>query len=115
MALFNIHCDDPWFSHIKQGRKPVEGRKKTHTYQRIRPGDQIQFINGKESFVANVTEIREYATLEEYLKDVTLEKALPGMDSFDEGLNIYYAWSSKEKINQYGFLGIFITPVEESS
>lgn len=111
MAIFNIHCDDPWFSYIREGAKPVEGRKKTHTYTKIKPGDQIRFSNGKESFLADVTEIREYDTIEKYLEDVSLEKALPGVKSIEEALGIYYQWSTEEKIRQYGFLGIFVTPV----
>ncbi|MBA3958287.1 MAG: ASCH domain-containing protein [Parachlamydiaceae bacterium] len=110
MTTFNIHCDDPWFSYIRQGIKPVEGRKKTHTYQRIQVGDKINFSNGQESFLADVTEIREYQSIEEYLEDVTLEKALPGTKTMEEGLQIYYQWSPEEKIRQYGFLGIFVKP-----
>jgi len=110
MAIFNIHCEDPWFSYIREGIKPVEGRKNTHTYQKIGVGDQISFSNGKDSFIANVIEIREYRSIEDYLEDVTLEKALPGVKTIQEGLNIYYQWSTEEKIRQYGFLGIFIQP-----
>lgn len=111
MTIFNIHCEDPWFTYIRQGIKLVEGRKNTHSYKKIKAGDQINFSNGQESFIANVTEIREYDSLEKYFEDVSLEKALPGIKSIEEGLNIYYQWSTEEKIRQYGFLGIFITPV----
>lgn len=111
MTTFNIHCDEPWFSYIRQGIKPVEGRKGTHTYKKIKVGDKINFSNGQESFIADVTEIREYDSIEKYLEDVTLEKALPGIKSIEEGLNVYYQWSTEEKIRQYGFLGIFIKPV----
>ena len=111
MFVFKIHCQDPWFSYIRQGSKTVEGRKKTHTYEKIRAGDQIHFTTGKESFFADVVEVREYPTLEAYLDDVTLEKALPGIKTVEEGLNIYYQWSTKEQIAQYGFLGIFVKPV----
>jgi ASC-1-like (ASCH) protein len=110
MTTFNIHCEDPWFSHIREGTKPVEGRKKTHTYAKIKVGDQINFTNGKDCFLADVTEIREYETIEKYLDDVTLEKALPGVKSVEEALAVYYQWSSEEKIRQYGFLGIFVKP-----
>jgi ASC-1-like (ASCH) protein len=111
MALFKIHCDDPWFSYIRQGIKPVEGRKNTHSYKKIEVGDRINFSNGVENFNALVTEIRQYASLEQYFEDVTLEKALPGVKSIEEGLQIYYQWSTEEKIRQYGFLGIFIKPL----
>ena len=111
MTVYTIHCEDPWFTYIRQGIKPVEGRKKTHTYTKIKIGDQINFTNGTDSFLANVTEIREYDSLEKYFDDVTLEKALPGITSIEEGLDIYHQWSTEEKIRQYGFLGIFVTPV----
>ena len=111
MATFNIHCDDPWFSFIREGIKPVEGRKKTHSYKHIKAGDTINFSNGKENFIAKVTEVREYESLEKYFEDVGLEKALPGISTLEEGLNIYYQWSTEEKIRQYGFLGIFVKPV----
>lgn len=110
MATFNIHCDDPWFTYIRQGIKPVEGRKATHTYKKIAVDDFINFSNGTDSFKALVTEIREYDSLEAYLNDVSLEKALPGVKTLQEGLDIYYQWSPEEKIRQYGFLGIFIKP-----
>lgn len=110
MTTFNIHCDDPWFSLIQAGTKPVEGRKKTHSYTKIKAGDQIKFSNGKDSFLADVTEIRDYPSIEKYLEDVTIEKALPGVKSLEEALAIYYEWSSEEKIRQYGFLGIFVKP-----
>ena len=111
MTTFSIHCEDPWFSYIRQGIKPVEGRKSTHSYKKIKAGDKINFSNGTESFLANVTEIREYDSIENYLEDVTLEKALPGIKTLEEALSIYYQWSSEEKIRQYGFLGIFVKPV----
>jgi ASC-1-like (ASCH) protein len=79
MTTFNIHCDDPWFSYIRQGIKPVEGRKATHSYKKIKAGDFINFTNGKESFVAAVTEIREYPSIEQYLDDVSRD----GRDSSD--------------------------------
>lgn len=111
MTTYNIHCDDPWFSYIREGVKPVEGRKKTHSYKHIKAGDKINFSNGKENFIVDVIEVREYESLEKYFEDVTLEKALPGITTLEEGLNIYYQWSPEEKIRQYGFLGIFVKPI----
>ena len=63
-------------------------------------------------YIVKSTEVREYAKIEEYFEDVTLEKALPGIVTLEEGLNIYYQWSSEESVKQYGFLGIFMKPVE---
>lgn len=111
MTTFNIHCEDPWFSLIRQGIKPVEGRKATHSYKKIMAGDQILFMNGTDSFKVLVEEVRQYPSLETYFEDVTLEKALPGIKTIEEGLETYYQWSSKEQIDRYGFLGIFVKPL----
>lgn len=106
--IFNIHCEDPWFTLIRKGIKPVEGRKNTHTYKRIAIGDQINFTNGNDNFLATVTEIRQYPSLEAYLEDVTIEKALPGITTIEKALEIYQQWSTPEQLKQYGFLGIFV-------
>ena len=79
MTIFNIHCEDPWFFHIRQGIKTVEGRKGTPSYKKIKAGDRINFSNGTDSFIAVVTEIRDYDSIEKYLEDVSLDKALPGI------------------------------------
>lgn len=111
MATFNIHCDDPWFSLIRKGEKRVEGRKNTHTYRKIKTGDKINFTNGTENFLTEVEEIRIYRDLDEYFQDVSLEKALPGITTLEEGKKIYFEWSTEEKIKEFGFLGIFIKPI----
>lgn len=110
VIIHQLICDDPWFSFIKQGIKPVEGRKNSPKNQKIKAGDFINFSNGSENFLARVIEIRRYSTLEEYLTDVTYSKALPGISSFDEAREIYLQWSKPEEIRLNGFLGIFIKP-----
>jgi ASC-1-like (ASCH) protein len=104
-------CDEPWFSFIRQGVKPVEGRKNSPKYQQIKPGDIIDFSNGKENFLAIVTKIKSYNSLEEYLSDVTFQKALPSVSSFEEAVKTYHQWSTPEEIRTHGFLGIFVKPV----
>lgn len=109
--MFRLQCDPPWFYLLKSGVKPVEGRKNTPKYQKIQVGDPIEFFWGDESFQAIVTQIRRYDTLEDYLKDVTIQKALPGVASFEDAVRIYLQWSSREEIENLGFLGIFIVPI----
>lgn len=109
--IFQLTCDEPWFSFLRKGIKPVEGRKNSPKYQKIKVGDFIDFSNGKENFLALVVEIRAYPTLEDYLKDVTFQKALPGVASFEEAIDIYHQWSTSEEIAKQGFLGIFVKPI----
>ena len=44
--------------------------------------------------------------LEEYLKTETLARALPGVNSIEEGKKIYLQWSTQDEINKLGMMGI---------
>lgn len=105
-----INCDDPWFSLLKRGTKPVEGRKGQKKYRDLKPGEKVLFkcAESKESFLATVVKVDCFDSLTDYLKTVTLEKALPGVVSFSEGLKIYSQWSSLEEIKTLGFVAIWI-------
>ena len=107
-TIFQLVCDEPWFSYIRKGIKPVEGRKNSPKYQHIQVDDLIDFSNGKEQFRTIVTEIRSYASLEGYLNDVTVQKALPNVSSLEDAVKIYHQWSTPDEIKTHGFLGIFV-------
>lgn len=106
MTIHRIHCQEPWFSLLKSGKKPVEGRKNSSLYQRIKVGDSIEFYLGSESFTALVVGINHYSSVADYLEHETLERALPGVLTVKEGLGIYHAWNTPEDIARHGFLGI---------
>lgn len=114
-----IDCSEPWFSLIKQGVKPVEGRKGTPTWSSIKIGDLIIFRDPddhKKTFEAKVTGINKYLKsvdsqddpLDQYLKGETLEKALPGVKTLEEGRKVYLQWSTQAEIDKYGMLGIHV-------
>lgn len=106
-----IHCDDPWFTHIEKGRKRVEGRKGHQKYKDLEPGGLVQFRctqEPKREFLARVESVDHYKTLEEYLEEVGLEKALPGVATTEGALKIYSAWNTKEEIERLGFVAIWL-------
>lgn len=106
--IFSMYCDEPWFSYLRDEIKPVEGRINKPQYQKIREGDYIDFISEGDQFRVQVTEIRKYPNVMDYLTDVTLEKALPGVSSLGEGERIYFQWNTPEEIERWGFLAIFV-------
>lgn len=108
VAKYKIHCQEPWFSLLMSGKKPVEGRKNSSFYRKIKAGDEIIFFVDNRSFKALVTGVNQYAGVKEYLTVETLERALPGVSNLDEGLRVYHAWNTPEEISRDGFLGIQI-------
>lgn len=106
-----IDCEDPWFSLLEKGIKPVEGRKGKEKYISLKSGDTIRFqcTNSERSFIATVQRVDRFNNLVDYLNEVTLEKALPGISTLEEGIRIYSAWSAPEEIQKLGFVAIWIT------
>lgn len=110
MSHHTMYIDEPYFSLIKSGKKPVEGRKNSPTWSKIKPGDLIEIeCSGKESFTVLVTGITKYISedpLHDYLVGETLDRCLPGIKTIDEGKKIYLQWSTKEEIIKCGMMGI---------
>lgn len=108
--LFTIEVSSPWFELIRDGQKMVEGRKATPRWTHICPGmlGTISHPVKNESFSVQCTGVNRYSSLKDYLETETLECTLPGVKSIEEGMAIYYQWSTPAEIAQFGFLGIHL-------
>lgn len=87
----------PTFDLIKSGKKVVEGRKNSPKYRNIVKGDRILFVNGDAKMMVVVTYVNLYKTIEEYLTNETLERALPCVDTIEKAVEIYNTWTSPEE------------------
>lgn len=111
MTTHIIECSEPWYSHIKNGKKTIEGRKGTPKWIGIQVGDCIKFVCKDSSFISVVSRINVYSgkdSLRNYLTTEGLDNTLPGINTIDEGIAIYKQWSTQEEITQYGFLAIHV-------
>jgi ASC-1-like (ASCH) protein len=107
-----IYCEDPWFTHIREGRKVVEGRKAGGQWGSVTVKDTLFFrntANAAEVFFARVIGITHYegpGALRKYLLGETLARALPGVESLEVGEEIYLTFWTNEEIDEYGMVGI---------
>ena len=96
MATYEKHLSEPWFSLIKLKIKKVEGRLNTGDFSKMAVGDRILFKNSDMGFertmLVEIKKITSYADFRTYLEKETLERCLPGIDSIEEGLNVYYKY-----------------------
>lgn len=106
MKTHHLHCQEPWFSLIKEGKKPIEGRKNLPKFRDWNVGDKLIFTIDTRSFETSITGLRKYRTLEDYLRTETLQRTLPGIKTIEEGVLTYLQWSSREEIEKIGFLAI---------
>ena len=116
MPTYEIECAKPWYRFLETGEKPLEGRKATPKWSPIAKGDTIIFSDGEgHSFRAAVVGVNRYEgrnCLRKFLETETLARALPGVQTIEEGMRIYCQWSTMEEIEKYGFLGIQVQVVQ---
>lgn len=118
MTYLTITCAEPWYSYLKNGEKEVKGRKGQSKYRELKSNDIVLFkCVGEEEkqFFAIVTKVDVFKTLNKYLTKVTLAKALPHVTDMEEARRIYHQWSTPEEIKEYGFVGIWIKVISNSS
>lgn len=103
-----MEVEERWFRLLVSGEKPIEGRKKSPTWEKIKVDQEIVVICKETCEVRRfiVTHINEYKTLEEYLIQEGLHRCLPGVISIEEGIEIYQTWSTPQELAKYGFLAI---------
>ena len=105
---YEVHVSEPWYTHIKEGRKTVEGRPKRNTFAEMQVGQTVKFFNKQlnENFCAKIIEISEHKTFFDMIRSNGLENVLPGIINIDEGVDVYMQYYNKEIESQYGVVGI---------
>ncbi|KAH7834114.1 hypothetical protein Vadar_012830 [Vaccinium darrowii] len=103
---FKLHVQEPFFSQLKDGVKTVEGRCAVGDYNRIVPGALILF---NKCLVLQVQDVHRYASFLEMLEAESLTKVLPGVQTIEEGVQIYRKFYSEEKEKLNGVLAIGVT------
>jgi len=105
---YEVHVSEPWYTHIKEGRKTVEGRPKRNTFAEMKVGQTVKFFNKQlnENFCAKIIEINEYKTFFDMIRSNGLENVLPGIRNIDEGVSVYMQYYNKEIESQFGVVGI---------
>ena len=121
-----------YFNKIRDGSKTVEGRagkvdaknnilenyKKGET--RFKVGDKLRFTisgdtnnSGKEtvdhSVTCKITKVVFHDTFKDMLSGAGLEKCLPGVNSVEEGVEIYRSFSGyRQRELEFGVVGIHL-------
>ena len=112
MSIYTKNLSEPWFSLIKVGLKKVEGRLNKSDFNKMNIGDIIIFENNnfniKRTLKVKITKIKYYSSFTDYLTTEKLNRCLPGIDTIEDGLAVYYAFYSKKNEDKFGIISIKI-------
>ncbi|KAM7461077.1 hypothetical protein LguiA_029198 [Lonicera macranthoides] len=103
---FDLHVQEPFFSQLKDGLKTIEGRCAVGDYNRIGSGALILF---NKCLVLQVEDVHRYASFSEMLEAESLTKVLPGVETIEEGVQVYRKFYSEEKERLNGVVAICVT------
>jgi ASC-1-like (ASCH) protein len=105
MVTYVKNVSEPWFSLINKKIKTVEGRLNKGDFAKMNVGDFIVFTNNEsdfeQKFKVQIKNISSYDTFEAYLEDKKLEKCLPGIDTMEDGLEVYYKYYTKSDEQEF--------------
>lgn len=100
------HCAEPWVSHLQSGVKQVEGRLKKGDFAELQAGDQVTWFDGDKRVPTRIVCIREYPSFLSYLSGEGVSNVLPGVDTIEKGLEIYYQYFTEQDRSMYPVLAI---------
>lgn len=109
---------EPWFTAIGNGLKIVEGRLDKTWVKQLKPFDMIEFTRVGSDNKTNdkvdviVTDVKRYKSFTDVFDEVGLDKVLPGIKTYDEGIKVYRQWYSAEKEKELGVVGIFFKVIK---
>ena len=103
---YNISVSEPWFGYIKSGEKTIEGRKNKGDFKEMKPGNIVKWISKNDHVLTKIVGKRAYSTFKEYLETEGLDKCLPGIETIEDGVGVYYKYYTPEDEAKYGVLAI---------
>ena len=105
-AVFNVQ--NPWFTHIKEGRKTIEGRLNKGQFARLEVGNIVMWENAGQRVKTKLVRIEKYVTFADMLANEGLRHVLPGKDKIKDGVDVYRGFYSESKEAEHGVLAIQI-------
>ena len=105
MSFYKKNLSSPHFEHIFEKKKTVEGRLNKGDFAKMKIDDIIEFTNNEfgyeRKFEIKIKKINYYNNFTTYLENEGLERCLPGVNTLEEGLKIYYKYYTKNEEIEY--------------
>ncbi len=93
------------YTDTKEGRKTVETRAATEKYRKIKKGDSLIFVCGKDKFEKKVRKVKIFKSIAALVKNYPINLIMPETTSVKDLREAYYGYQNyREKIKKYGLI-----------
>ncbi len=95
------------FDAIRRDQKTIETRAATVRYQKIKKGDRVILVCGKDLFEKQVADVQIFKSIDALLKKYKVRQINPNTKTEEELRKLYYSFPGyREKIQKYGLIAI---------
>lgn len=103
-----MNLQTKYYNFIKNGTKRIELRLFDEKRKEIKIWDEIEFSNGEESFLTEVTNLFKFESFEKLFENFRVETLADKSMNKKELLEVLNEFYSKDKQKEFGVLGIEI-------
>lgn len=100
---YDVNVQEPYFTHIKNGIKKVEGRLNKSKFLEMQVGDKI-LLNGE--ITLQIIQKTVYKTFRDMITFEGIKNTIPDATSLDEAEDVYYKFYSKDDEASFGVSAI---------
>ena len=115
MTTYALSLSDPWFDAVRDGRKLYEGRRLTERMRAVKLGDVLDVAHHSDPtrarFQRTVVSIDIFPTFEAALRALPLDRVLPGVESVEAGVAVYFKYVRLETQLADGVVLFGLAPV----
>jgi len=114
LKMLSIDIQEPWYTHVKNKKKTIEGKLNKGTAAKFKLDDIVIVYKHdmSENIMVKVKRLTKYSSFREYLSIEGLNNTLPEIQTIEDGENIYYKFYTKENEKLYGILAVEIEVID---
>ena len=97
------------FDEIKKRLKTIETRAATERYRKIKKGDTLVIVCGKNHLSKKVKQVKIFKSINAMVKEVPIHKIMPSLNTISEIRKVYYSYPAyKTKIRKHGIIAFYL-------
>lgn len=103
--VLRFRANDKSFEKIIDNRKTVETRAATDKYKKVKVGDRLVIVCGKNRLEKEVKKVEHFKSIEAMIKKIPFRKVMPSVSSVAEMKKVYEGYTGyKEKLKKFGLV-----------